>query len=169
MYRRGLVVVPFLALVLGCSDARAPTPAPPPTRDAALGLLDAIVDAALAGDIETVCSHGVGTCAQSLRDSDPRAIPSSGPTVVASRTVAPTRSRQGGLLAGGHLLGLCGIDGLGARYYSEMLVISEPDRLVAVNAPFWLGYRVGLEWTTEHADPLAPCPSGLGPESSPPA
>lgn len=60
---------------------------------------------------------------------------------------------------GGRAFGLCGTDGLGARYYSELLVFdSGGGALRAVNAVFWTGARIATSAETSSAPPHDSCP-----------
>ena len=88
-----------------------------------------------------------------LRGADPHRLPTSGPEIVATRVVAPKLQTSEAWSAGGRLLQLCGRDGLGTPYYSEMLVFEDGGHLISVNTPFWLGFTFGDTSTTGEVDP----------------
>ena len=55
----------------------------------------------------------------------------------------PSLRSDGNWDLGGLILKLCGRNGEGQPYYSEMLVFRDPQRgLIATNALYWLGSRV---------------------------
>lgn len=59
---------------------------------------------------------------------------------------------------GGRAFGLCGTDGLGEKYYSEVLVFDAGGgALRAVNAVFWTGARIATSTETGTTPPRYSC------------
>lgn len=131
-----------LALVLAGCGGPSYAPAPPPSEEAALGHLRAVVDIVMSGDLTTLCQLGSGTCQQTLQGVDPGAVPRTEPTVIGTRAIAPSQSPDGTWLVGGRVLELCGRDGRDEPYYSEMLVFRDGDRLISTATAFWIGFRI---------------------------
>ncbi len=85
------------------------------------------------------------------RAGGPAALPAGAPRIV-DRYVLPDRLLGGGSLApdgrvraaGGHVLVLEGVDGLGRPYRTEFMVYDTGQlRLRATNAVYWSGYTIG--------------------------
>lgn len=128
-------------LFAACSAPSAPPPSPP-TEAAALTYLDSVVALVASGDPFAICEVGSGTCEQILRKSALGAVPSSAPAVIGSRLIEPFRLPDGTWAAGGRVLELCGRDGFGSPYYSEMLVFEDRGRLISTATPYWLGFGI---------------------------
>jgi hypothetical protein len=142
---RRLFCAVSLALAIGISGCVAPaaTPFPPPSEAEARQLLGQVVDRVVGGRVDSVCELGSGTCPAELRNSDRATVPRDGPTVLGSEALQPSLRSDGNWDLGGLILKLCGRDGEGQPYYSEMLVFRDPQRgLIATNALYWLGSRV---------------------------
>lgn len=148
-----------LALVLaGCGSASY-TPPPPPSEEEAAEYLRTVVEIVTSGDLTTLCRLGSGTCQHTLQGVDPAAVPRSGPTVIGTRVIAPTRSADGTWIVGGRVLELCGRDGRNRPYYSEMLVFRDGDRLISTVPIYWLGIRIASGPDVgSPAPPPASCP-----------
>ena len=132
-----------LALLTAACVVPAATPLPPPTELEARDHLAKVVQMVLGNAIENVCELGSGTCPVELRNADLAAIPAGAPVVLGTETIQPSLRQDGAWDLGGLLLKLCGRDGRDEPYYSEMLVFREAgNRLVAINALYWLGSRV---------------------------
>ena len=146
-----------MAIVVACIGQ----PPPPPTEGQARGHLDRIVDIVAGGDLSTICELGSGTCAGDLRATDPALVPDAMPIVVGIEAIQPTRRSDGAWDSGGLLLQLCGIDGAGTPYFSEMLVFDAGSGdLRAINTLYWLGMRIARGSTTVGAGAPPPtCPA----------
>lgn len=131
-----LVLLATMALA-GCNALFRP-PAPPTDAQARTHLAR-IVSVAASGDLSTICELGGGNCPGELSASDPARVPVVPPVVVGTGTIQPTEIPGGGWSLGGYLLELCGIDGAGTPYTSEMLVFQEGDHLISINTLYWLG------------------------------
>lgn len=154
--RGRFVLGAILALVVGCGPG-AYTPPPPPTEAAALAYLDEVVRLVQSGGVESICSVGSGTCPHELRAMDPAAVPALPPRVVGTRVLAPKRNPDGTWAIGGRVISLCGVDGRGKPYSSEMLVFSDGNRLISTNTLYWIGSGVATGDTTGSPMPQARC------------
>ena len=136
-------VILAMAAVAACSVAPpvGPSPAAAPSEAAALAYLDGVVAIVRRGELDRLCELGAGNCARHL-DEAASSAPRVGPRVVGSVEVPVALNADGTWTAGGRLLMLCGFDGLGAPYYSEMLVFEDRGRLIAIEPVFWTGLRI---------------------------
>lgn len=144
-----VALVALLALA-GCRTLGAPTLPPPPSEEDALTFLDLLVEKAEARDLEGFCSvAGGGNCDGIAEESGGGAAIPSDPPVVAGTRLIPSRPAGDGTLAGGQLLVLCGVDGLGKPYRTETLVSIGPDHvLYAINAVYWSGFNLAVAANT---------------------
>ena len=146
-----------MVVVTAC--AGAPTsPPPPPSEAAAIAYLHSIVAMVAAGDPFAICEVGSGTCEQILRNSNLAAVPASAPLVIGSTVIEPTQLPDGTWKAGGRVLQLCGRDGLGAPYSSEILVFEDQGRLISTATPYWLGLRIAETPVVGGPRPNPSCP-----------
>lgn len=152
---RGTLAAVIVA-VAACGGALGPQAVP--TEAEARAYLATIVERVAAGDVEGICGAGSGTCRQILRGADPARVPDAPPTVVGSRVLEPEQLNDGMTSAGGLVLELCGRDGLGDRYFSELLVFRDGDRLISTATPYWLGVRITDSATTGGVPPGDRCP-----------
>ena len=81
-------------------------------------------------------------------------MPATVPEVIGTRVIPYSDLGGGMLTVGGRVLMLCGRDGLGKSYYSEMLVFFDGDRLISTGTPYWVGMTIATGSTTE-ASPAA--------------
>jgi len=133
----------LLALLLaGCGLLPVGAPPPAPSVDEASAHLDRVIDAGLARDWPLLCSLASGTCEGELQGAEHLA-PDEPPRVADIVVREPTREGQG-WLSGGVLFVLCGADGLGDPYESEVLVFDDGERLLATAAVYWKGTRVSF-------------------------
>ncbi len=149
------MTVGMLGLVAAC----AADPALPavPSEVEARAHLDSLVALVASGQAARICEFGSGTCRHALRGADPAAIPRTRPVVVRTRVIDPTIAGDQRSL-GGRVLELCGIDGLGQPYASELLVFHDGSRLISTGTPYWLGIGIA-ESPTTGADVAPACPS----------
>lgn len=110
----------------------------------------------LSGDLSHLCDLGGGTCKQILEKSDPATVPNTVPVVIGTRVIPHSDLPDGMWTDGGRVLMLCGRDGLGKRYYSEMLVFLEEGRLVSTGTPFWVGMTIATDSIAEASSPPVP-------------
>ena len=144
-------------LVAACSLPGAATPAPPPSEAATAAYLAEVVGIVLAGDLDRLCELGGGTCRRQLREGAD-AAPRTPPRVVGSIVVPSMMLSDGNWRVGGRLLQLCGVDSLGRRYYSEMLVFEESGRLISREPVYWTGLRIETGAMVTRTPGPAPCP-----------
>ena len=137
---RGRVLAAAFLIVAACGNASAPQPVP--TEAEARTYLDSVVALVSAGRWERICELGSGTCQQILRTADPASVPATAPLVVATRVIEPVPAGDGEWSAGGRVLVLCGRDGLGEPYHSEILVFNDGERLISTATPYWLGFGI---------------------------
>ena len=151
MKHRGLgfaVSVPLL--MAACAGAPQP-----PTLDEATATLNQLVTYAVSGDFEALCSIGDGNCRSRLEEVGTRSAPSAAPIVTGSDVIEPDRSTGS---MGGRVLGLCGTDGLGNPYRSEILVFRDGGQMRVINPVFWDGTGIGRSGTA--AAPAVAAPTG---------
>jgi hypothetical protein len=133
-------------------------PAAPPSDAEAREHLATVVRLVATGDLTEVCRLASGTCPMELENMDPAGVPRLAPVVVGSETVQPTRRTDGSWDAGGLVLRLCGVDGTGAPYESEMLVFRNHDgRLISINTLYWLGAGIARGPTVGAEPPPRAC------------
>jgi hypothetical protein len=128
-----------------------------PTYEEATSFLASVVALAQVRDFNGLCEMGGGNCRRTLRDAGLDAVPATPPGIAGSRVIEPTRRADGLETAGGLVLQLCGVDGRGRPYSTEMLVFREDGRLLAIEPVYWSGMRIATEPTTP-AEPVAPFP-----------
>jgi hypothetical protein len=149
-------VIRFLAvglgaalLLVGCAAPRGPVD--PPSTAEARAFLGDIVAIARSGDLTRLCELGTGNCAKWARELGPASIPPTPPTVVREQVV-PARLLPGTdtRTAAGVLFEVCGTDGLGEPYRSEVFVFVDDSsgELRAIEPVYW--------WRGRVTDPLAP-------------
>jgi len=151
------VVALVLALVLGvlgCADPVPGTPGPPSDGEAR-AYLDRVVDLVLGERLNELCRTGSGTCERTLSRADPATVPTTRPVVLGTR-ILPAWRGDGSSVVGGRIIDLCGIDGRGNVYRSEILVFRDADRIIGKEPVFWIGLRIA-------SGPLARAPGPVPP------
>ena len=163
---RGLGRVALAAFVVATATACAPPASTGdiPTYDEATSFLTSVVSLAQARDFDRLCGLGGGNCRKTLREAGLDAVPATPPGIAGSRVVQPTRNSDGTISTGGLVLRLCGLDGLGRPYSTEMLVFRYEGELLAIEPVYWSGIRIATDQTTpsEPASPFPGCPAGPG-------
>jgi hypothetical protein len=137
-----LLAAALLALPLlgACGIIASESLPEPPSEADARAFLGRVVDAALARDLDRMCAIAGSICDSVAEDSGGLAAVPNDPPIVAGARLIPNRGTTTGGTAGGRLLVLCGTDGLGRPYRTEMLVSRDPDgSLYAINGVFWSG------------------------------
>jgi hypothetical protein len=140
--RRRLIFFSTAALLIlsACSVAGLA-----PTDDEASGVLDRLVALAAAGDFDGLCSIGDLNCTQTLADVGVESAPSERPNVLRTRVIDADPAIGA---VGGRVLTLCGIDGLGQEYQSEVLVFRDGATLRVINPIFWSGTSIADDATS---------------------
>ena len=142
-----LLLLVLAVLVPACSSG-APQAGTIPTVEEARGFLDRVVELAQAGDFEGLCAIGDGNCKSHLEDAGRDAVPPGPPSIVRTGTV-PTTTSGGQTSLGGIVFVLCGVDGHGDHYDSEMLVFHDGSGLRAINPIYWGRTRIADGPATE--------------------
>ena len=160
---RGLGRVALAAFVVAAATACAPLASPGdiPTYDEATSFLASVVLLAEARDFDRLCGLGGGNCRSVIQDAGLDTVPATPPFIAGSRAVKPTQRSDGTTTAGGLVLQLCGLDGLGRPYATEMLVFRDGARLLAIEPVYWSGIRIAADQATpgEPASPFPGCPT----------
>jgi hypothetical protein len=150
--RSTLTLLAFGVLLLGCASGPTP-PSAVVSLEEARGFLARIVNAAQSGNLDAICQiadGGNGNCRQYLKDAPAGSAPHLPPVVYGFRTI-PTTDRQ----TGGTVLGLCGVDGLGQPYRSEILIFRWGQGLQAINAVYWRSGGIAQAGDTTAIEPAA--------------
>ena len=148
--------------IAACVVVPAPTPGPPPSEAEALAYLESVIAVVESGDLSRLCELGPGTCESVLDGTDPATIPTTRPLVVSMRVLDSRQEEGGGWRVGGRILEVCGIDGLGHPYASEILVFRAEGGLIGIQPVFWTGMRIAEGDTT--APGLEPTPGECPPQ-----
>ena len=143
------------ALLVACqANVTAPRT---PSEDEARAFLARLVQVAETRDVEAVCRVAGSNCRTIVETAGGEdAIPSESPTVLETYVVPTRHLSDGKIETGGRALVVCGVDGLGQPYRTDMLVFESEGSLHAINGVYWSG--AGL------AEPTAgrPRPHGSG-------
>ncbi len=118
-------------------------PPPPPSDAQARAALDRAVAYARAYDFDGLCSLSDGNCSFLLQQAGRDAVPSDPPTVYGERVLQPTHLSNGAWDGGGRVLQVCGIDGRGHPYRSEVLAFTTGSTITLINPVYWSG--VGIQ------------------------
>ena len=118
-------------------------PPPPPSDAAARAALERAVAYARAFDFDGLCGLGDGNCPILLQQASRDAVPPDPPIVCGERVLQPTQLANGAWDGGGRVLQVCGIDGRGHPYRSEVLAFSTGSTVTLINAVYWSG--VGIQ------------------------
>jgi hypothetical protein len=154
MLRRA-VLVAVAGLAVACSSS-APPAGTIPTEAEARSFLNRVVELAQVGDFEGLCAIGDGNCMDSLEGAGRNAVPRDPPAVVGTSVIPTSATSSGRRSLGGVVLVLCGIDGHGDPYESEMLVFHDGSGLRAINPIYWGGMRIaGTPDTEETSEPVS--------------
>ncbi|HEX6138838.1 MAG TPA: hypothetical protein VF013_00050 [Candidatus Limnocylindria bacterium] len=97
-----------------------------------------LVELAQAGDLSGYCRLAGSMCVDFAEERGGAAAIPPQPPLIAGTRVIPSRTSGTAGVAGGQLLVLCGTDGLGRQYRTEMLVSTASDgTLYAINGVYW--------------------------------
>ncbi|MCI0345086.1 MAG: hypothetical protein L0221_06505 [Chloroflexi bacterium] len=138
--RRILLAVSVAAVVAACAGQAGP--AAPPSESEALQHLESVIALVQAGHADRICDFGGPTCSMSIDDADSSQVPQARPVVMSIRTLQPVDHGNGTWSSGGVLIELCGLDGLGKPYQSDMLVYRNRGRVVSTEPAYWLGIQI---------------------------
>ena len=117
-------------------------PPPPPSDAAARATLDRAVAYARAYDFDGLCGLSDGNCSFLLQQAGRDAVPPDPPTVYGERVLQPTQLANGAWDGGGRVLQVCGIDGRGNPYRSEVLAFTTGSTITLINPVYWSGVSI---------------------------
>jgi hypothetical protein len=144
---RLLIPMVLLATIVnGCiGDASAYVPPSPPPQAEARNLVNRVVQLTLSHDFDQLCTLGTPECRQVLHATGTDTAPSTAPAIVGATTVPNQETSPGTWTPGGVLFSLCGLDGKGQPYHSQMLVFEnrEGTGLTAMEPVFWGSLTIG--------------------------
>ena len=162
--RLGRLAPAALVVAAGAACAPVPSTGDIPAYDEATSFLASVVALAQARDFDRLCGLGGGNCRSTLEDAGLDAVPATPPGIAGSRVVQPTQRSDGKTSTGGLVLQLCGLDGLGRPYSTEMLVFRDGGKLLAIEPVYWSGMRIATDQDTpgEPASPFPGCPTQPG-------
>jgi len=149
-----------LILLLAACGPQAGAPEAP-TIEQALAHVEAIIDLVESGGASRVCDFGGPTCPASVEPLDLRAVPATRPKITSVRVV-PRVDHDNGTWSNAYVrVELCGIDGLGKIYHSEMMVYWHRGRIVSTEPAYWLGIGIADDNIVgAPAGPSQPCLGG---------
>jgi hypothetical protein len=138
-------------------------PPPPPSEAAARAVLDRAVTYARAYDFAGLCSLSDGNCPIILQQAGRDAVPLDPPIVYGTRILQPTQLANGGWDAGGRVPQVCGIDGRGRPYRSEVLAFTSGSTVTLINPVYWSGMGIA---SVPHGQAAPSIAAGAEPGSS---
>ena len=139
-----VAVVAVLVPQLSPRALNSAFPPPPPPSDAqARAALDRAVAYARAFDFDGLCGLSDGNCSFLLQHAGRDAVPPDPPTVYGERVLPPAQFPDGAWDGGGRVLQVCGIDGRGRPYRSEVLAFTNGSTVTLINPVYWSG--VGIQ------------------------
>jgi hypothetical protein len=130
------------AVLLGCS-----VQSPIPSRSEAIAFVEQLYPLAERGQFEALCAEGGGNCETVLADAGRDAVPAARPKVVDTFEL-PGRETPDGMMVGGLVVALCGIDGRDRPFRTEVLVFRDGDRLRAIEPVYWSGMGIAQDTLT---------------------
>jgi hypothetical protein len=140
-----ILLLVLAVLQAGCSGAgNTFAPVSPPAESEARKFVDQIVQLALNRDFDGLCALGSPECRFILSGQTDN-VPTSRPMVANVVIVLSERTSSDTWTPGGVLFSLCGFDGKGTPYRSQMLVSENPwgPGLMAMEPVFWTGLSIG--------------------------
>jgi hypothetical protein len=126
----------------GCSSSDGEPAAPvvrPVSEAEAVAVIDRAVVLASAGDLEGLCAMTRARlmCESSLRSVGHGSVPDADPQVLRTTVHEPVHHRGGGVSLGGTAVEVCGTDGLGRPYRSEVMVLDQGDGPEPMDPIYW--------------------------------
>ncbi|HEX5467017.1 MAG TPA: hypothetical protein VFW92_10140 [Candidatus Limnocylindrales bacterium] len=151
--RHAIAIIVATFVAVACSGVGGPTNGDIPSRAEAEGFLDRLVTTAQAGQWDAFCGMGDGYCEARLTQIGRSSVPMASPIII-DDSIIPTSPVDGGRSIGGRRLTVCGLDGSGHAYRSDVLVFRDGSSLRAINPVYWDGTSVssGTDPTTQPRD-----------------
>ena len=135
------LVAGTLVLLLAACGPQASAPEAP-TTEQALAHVEALIKLVESGGASRICDFGGPTCHDSVDPLDPRAFPTTRPKITNVRLV-PRVDHPDGTWSNAYVrVDLCGLDGRGQTYHSEMMVYWNRGRIVSTEPAYWLGLGI---------------------------
>lgn len=147
----------LLTIILagGCSPGYQPTAAPTVAETRAF--IAEMIRLAQAGEFEKLCEMGGGNCERILETSGAENVPDDPPVVARIYEVPSVRHADGSWSQGGQMVEMCGTDGSGADYQSQMLVFRDPhEGIIAIEPIYWSGLGIIVGTEQPAAEPNGP-------------
>jgi hypothetical protein len=149
--RRRLTTALLVIAIAACAGRAGP--AAPPSEVEALQYLEAAIAMVQSGNASRICELGPPSCPQTVEPLDQAAVPSTRPSVIRVRTRPGVVHGDGTWSNGSVIIELCGVDGLGKPYQSDMQVYWHEGRIVSTVPAYWLGIQFA-------EDPVVGAPDG---------
>ena len=135
--------VAVLVAALGAACSSTFTPPAPPSEAEARAFVGEAVRLAEAGRFVELCEMGGGNCEEILEGAGADNVPTVPPTIARVYVVPNVHHADGSWSAGGQMVEMCGTDGNGARYRTQMLVFRDHrGELIAIEPIYWSGIRI---------------------------
>jgi hypothetical protein len=142
-------------LANGCSPDYRPTAAPTVAETRAF--IAEMVRLARAGEFEQLCEMGGGNCEVILETAGETNVPPDPPMVARIYEVPSVEHADGSWSQGGQMVEMCGTDGSGADYKSQMLVFRDPhEGIIAIEPIYWSGMGIIAGAEPPVAEPTGP-------------
>jgi hypothetical protein len=141
-----------IAVLLGaCSSGYHPTA--PPTLAETRAFIAKMVQLAQAREFDKLCEMGGGNCERILETAGATNVPADPPTVARIYVVPSVVHSDGSWSQGGQMVEMCGTNGSGAPYQTQMLVFRDPTQgVIAIEPIYWSGIGINLD----AAQPVGP-------------
>jgi hypothetical protein len=148
-----------ILVLAGCSPEYRPTAAPTVAETRAF--ITEVVRLAQAGEFEQLCEMGGGNCEDILATAGADNVPADPPVVARIYEVPSVRHADGSWSQGGQMVEMCGTDGSGIDYQTQMLVFRDPhEGIIAIEPIYWSGIGIiagGEPRMVEPTDPAFAC------------
>jgi hypothetical protein len=142
-------------LVTGCSPEYRPTAAPTVAETRAF--IAEIVRLAQAREFEQLCEMGGGNCEDILAAAGAENVPADPPNIARIYEVPSVRHADGSWSQGGQMVEMCGTDGSGNPYQTQMIVFRDPhEGIIAIEPIYWSGIGIIAGAEPPVAEPTGP-------------
>jgi len=157
--RRPCLVLALVA-ALGCvSPSRGPDQDVPPTEGQALEHLQSLIALVEAGHAGSICDLGGPLCKDFVEPFDAARVPTTRPLLLEVRTIPAVAVGEGKWRGSYVRIEVCGVDGRGDPYRSEMMVYWNRGRIVSTQPAYWLGMIIADDPVVGAPEPPIVCPA----------